>query len=1517
MKATVANPDAWGRLIGPQNIAPIRIDGEETMVLLDGVAQISSISKKWVEQAGLPIYELENLVDILQAGGSCLDYEGYTEVTITSDEIPGLNYTFPVLIVPYTEYHDYVPLTLGTKTLYYLHDSGILDTEERLPTSWNYARKDIELKRKLEGQPEKPLGFAKNQKAVKIGPSQTKTFHCLAKAQTYGMTVNVIVEPMEESQLPPGLECQYSYSEIQAGSSKIAVSIRNHSQKVLKIPKGVKIGQIFTANQVPKILNNAIKVTKLKKDIKNSATKLSTTNPMKEKVDSSPSQTGDWLLEKLDLSGMSKWPPDLQAKAKALLLSYSDIFSKDEMDLGKTDLVKHHIALTNYTPVKDKYRRIPPHLYEEVRSHLKEMLDLGGIRKSQSPWSSPIVLVRKKDGKLRFCIDLRKLNQRTVRDNYSLPKVEHMLKQLIGSEWFCTLDLKSGYWQVELTEESKPYTAFTCGPLGFFECDKMPFGAANTPATFQRLMENCLGSLNLTWCVVYLDDIIVYGKDPEDLLLRLGGVFEKLRKAGLKLKPSKCNFFKEEIEFLGHVVSKEGIATNPSKVQSIQDWPIPKTVYDIKSFTSFVGYYRKFIPNFSKIVRPLNDLLNGKVNSKRANKKQLIEWGSKQQKAFDTLKEALMSTPVLGYPNYEKPFILHTDASLEGLGAVLYQEDDKGIKRVISYASRSLSKSEKNYPAHKLEFLALKWAVSEKFKDYLYGGKFEVFTDNNPLTYILTSAKLDATTQRWIAGLASFHFSLSYKSGKSNTEVDALSRIKWPDAINEHISNMHLWVKIPEEIVLSCFQGVLFPNGSIEAIARTVVIPKPVYDLRFTSKDELSPYMSRDMWYMEQKKDPQLLELKNLLSTGYWKNQKKEKILQKYPLVEPFLHNIKQFWLRKDDLLYRKVSTNFQGAQTCLWQLLLPQQLVKKVLEGCHDQCGHLGRDRTLSLLRERFYWPNLYKDCLEHLESCRPCKLRKARAPHQPLKPLSASRPMELVHLDYLCLEPCKGNLENVLVVTDHFTRYAQAFPTKTQTPQTKAKVLWDNYICHYGFPEKIISDQGRNFESDLIKEFCNLAKVKKLRTTPYHPLTNGQCERFNRTLCDMLGTLETEEKANWKAFIHTLTHAYNATRNSSTGYSPFFLMFGRHPRLPVDVAFGIHRAGNGVTFSKSKYVDRLQRCLAHAYKTAKTFTDKESSRQKALFDKRSKDLRLEPGDLCLVKKTASKARHKIQNRWEDDLYVILSQTNEDIPVYTIRNTDTSVEKTLHRNLLLPLGYSLHVQIPDEEEEQIFIEPILPLVEEIEAQSSEAEASAEGAQSSMRLDPPDSNQTSLKEVDVHEASTTSGVTSGVSTKFGGTDSGASPEVSTNVDTASKDSTLSKVEATPSSLWALNKSQDLPELSSEERKEPSVSTTTSTKVEPISNGDLFTEVTEPLTSPTDDSLNKTRPSSSELAESSENTGSQEPEESVESDDSETASSEEDDLAPILRRSSRTTKGAPPTRYGKAFTHQLGSFEFNL
>ena len=742
------------------------------------------------------------------------------------------------------------------------------------------------------------------------------------------------------------------------------------------------------------------------------------------------------------------------------------------------------------------------------------------------------------------------------------------------------------------------------------------------------------------------------------------------------------------------------------------------------------------------------------------------------------------------------------------------------------------------------------------------------------------------------------------------------------------MTNAQLWVKIPKECLLACFQGVKLPFAYIEIIARSAhVLPMP------GSKDS---GMTESDWRKEQQSDPQLVQLYDLLESGYHLGSKKKQILQKFPLVEPFLKNIKQIQV-KDDLLYRKVVSFNQGAiKTCLWQLVLPQQLIKKALTGCHDQVGHLGRDRTLSLLRERFYWPSLYKDAIEYLDSCRKCKLRKSRVPRAELVPIQASRPMELVHLDYLCLEPCKGQVENVLVVTDHFTRYAQAFPTKSQTAKVTAKVLWHNFICHYGFPEKFISDQGRNFESQLIADLCKLAKVKKIRTSPYHPMTNGQCERFNRTLCDMLGTLETEEKADWKAFLHTLTHAYNCTRNSSTGFSPFYLMFGRHPRLPVDVAFGIHRIGEGVTFSTSKYVDWLQRHLAHAYEKAKTFADKESDRQKALFDRKSKDLRLEPGDLCLVRKTAWKSRHKIQNRWEDDDYIIISQPNCDIPVFVVRNTKTDQEKTLHRNLLLPLGYKLHVDIPEEEDEDIFIQPLFELVEEKEAQPS---PSVRPTPKVAFLDQPEilgetrssvnsSEKDSTNVLGLSDSITGSGVDFDISTRLGGTGSGVSslsPTKSSSPDISQpRNSDVSYEDTSKSSLSLASNSQE-GNCSFLHEQDPI------SNREPISNGDPsnLLEVFEPSTSMTiDETTSSSGPISDTTASSDD---SVEPEgsaiahkESVDSEE-DSPSEEEGDQAPTLRRSSRSTRGAPPKRFGFAFTHQLSvfprlnipDFEFNL
>ena len=260
-------------------------------------------------------------------------------------------------------------------------------------------------------------------------------------------------------------------------------------------------------------------------------------------------------------------------------------------------------------------------------------------------------------------------------------------------------------------------------------------------------MENCLGDLHLNWCIIYLDDIIVYSKTPEEHLERLEAVFQKTGKARLKLKPSKCEFFKSRITYLGHIVLKEGIATDPKKIKAIQLWPRPTTVTEVRKFTRLTNYYRKFIHGYAKVARPLHDLASGK-NAKKKNSS--VEWTTDCEVAFHKLKELCSSTPVLAYADYKQKFKLYTDASENGLGAVLTQFKDDNLERLVAYASRTLSKSERNYDAHKLEFLALKWAITDRFHKYLYGGTFDVYTDNNPLTYILTSTKLDAVGQCWV-----------------------------------------------------------------------------------------------------------------------------------------------------------------------------------------------------------------------------------------------------------------------------------------------------------------------------------------------------------------------------------------------------------------------------------------------------------------------------------------------------------------------------------------------------------------------------------------------------------------------------------------------------------------------------------------------------------------------------------------------------------------------------------------------
>ncbi|PJE77797.1 hypothetical protein CI610_03272 [invertebrate metagenome] len=372
----------------------------------------------------------------------------------------------------------------------------------------------------------------------------------------------------------------------------------------------------------------------------------------------------------------------------------------------------------------------------------------------------------------------------------------------------------------------------------------------------------------------------------------------------------------------------------------------------------------------------------------------------------------------------------------------------------------------------------------------------------------------------------------------------------------------------------------------------------------------------------------------------------------------------------ENGILYRIASVEAERVK----QLLLPAAYRNDALKGVHDDVGHMGREKTLWLAKRRFYWPGLEGDVNTWVEQCERCILRTPVRAVANLVPIETFKPMELVCVDFLSLEKSKGGFENVLVITDHFTRYAQAIPCRNQSAHTTAKALYEHFIVYYSFPEKLHSDQGRNFESRVIKELCKLAGVKKTRTTPYHPMGNGSVERFNQTLIKMLSTLEDDKKSDWKSYVAPLVQAYNATKNDSTGFSPHYLMFGWHPRLSVDAFLGLEPSDQGKGADHQTYITKLRGEMEYAYQVATDEARKSAARNKNRYDMKIRDSKLESGDRVLVRKVGFKGKHKLADRWEKNPYVVLSIPDSELPVYRVKlETDKGPVRTLHRNMLLP----------------------------------------------------------------------------------------------------------------------------------------------------------------------------------------------------------------------------------------------------
>ena len=1230
------------KMVGGVNTTKITLNGENIEALIDSGSQVSTITEKLYNNLKRKpdLHQMEDFqLQLRSANGGIIPYTGYihTEIEVSMMFEP---ISVILLVVP-LEYSGKTNVLIGTNVIREIRNKSNIqeNTEEAWKTAFISMTSEI--------------GNVTATKDILLKPNETRTVTgFLRKKSTEARSaVTENIEGSNNSVLicPRVVELGTS-----GKNARIPVKIYNVTAKPIRIRAKEELCRL----EEVKVLREA---DVCKTEEKHTTEELRKGQSQQETRDIK--ETYGVNIEERNLTETQK------QKVTILFNKYHRIFPKTPTDLGHTGQVKHKINLMDGNPFKEKYRPVPPGIYNEVREHLKEMIDIGAIRNSSSPWSSNVVIVRKKDGQIRFCIDFRKLNQRTKKDSYGIPRVEDTLHMLSGSKYFSKLDLKSGYWQVELAEEDKEKTAFQVGGLGFFECNRMPFGLCNAPATFQRLMERCMGDMNLRDCLIYLDDIIIFSRDIDSHLERLDAVFSRLASFNLKINPSKCEFFKTSTTYLGHVISEQGIQADPQKIEAVKNWPVPKTVKDVRKFLGFAGYYRRFVKGFATIARPLSDLLIGHPTKKSGTparkhvKRTPFVWEDRQQTAFEKLKTMLTKPPILAYADYTKSFILHTDASSKGLGAVLYQNHD-GIEHVVAYASRSLRQAERNYPAHKLEFLALKWSVTEKFHDYLYGAEFEVVTDNNPLTYVTTTAKLDATGQRWMAALAGYNFSLRYRAGRNNADADGLSRLDMNTflAVHESIS------ACVEETPL-CYAAVQ-PDAISEADPiEQVSVPEPLIQGYALS--------SRD-WRTAQLNDPIISVLHNHIHDGT--RPSVQRGMGQISDVGRYIRDWDKLQLR-DGVLYRKASV---GSLDCL-QMLLPVELRDEVFTALHDDLGHQGRDRTVSLFKQRFYWPGMEKFVRVKVSACPRCIRRKSPSQTAELVNISTSAPMEMVCLDYLSLERSKGGFENILVVTDHFSRYAQAFPTTNQTARTTAKVLFEKFFVHYGFPERIHSDKGANFMSGLIEELCRLAGMDQSRTTPYHAMGNGMVERFNQTLIQMMGTLDEEKKSDWKTHVAPMVHAYNATVHCSTGYAPYYLMFGRHPRLPIDVFLGLP-VGDVDRKFKNEYTRKLRHRLATAYRRAQESAKKTSEINKRHYDRKAHATKILPGDLVLVRNVTLRGKQKIADRWENEPYQVLDQPNPDVPVFDVRIADKRSRRIrrLHRNLLLPLGVTSPVATPE-----------------------------------------------------------------------------------------------------------------------------------------------------------------------------------------------------------------------------------------
>ncbi len=889
-----------------------------------------------------------------------------------------------------------------------------------------------------------------------------------------------------------------------------------------------------------------------------------------------------WYTEQFRLkdSPFLQTAQDLR-KAVNLLKSYDDLFSHND-DYGHTDLVEHAIYTEDKPPIKCRHRPLNPTIEGKFKEQIDHWLKQDVIEASASPWSFPVIAVPKKNGKIRFVIDYRGLNKITIKDSFPLPNIEDNLSRLAHSRIFSGIDATGAYHVVSVREQDREKTAFST-PWGLYHFKRMPFGLANAPATYCRLVQKVLDGIPMSVAVPYMDDCAIHSRTLDEHLHGLNLVFKAHRKAGLTLQPEKCQLFRDKIEYLGHEISERGISIPRKYIDVVNEWPEPKNVKEVRTFLGKVSYYRRFIPQFSEKAVPLTEL------TKDPDRDDDFVLGPEARNSFEILKAALSSADLLAYPQFDsdQPFVLDTDWSGDpgAIGGVLSQQQG-GEERVIAYGARKLNAAERSYSSHKGELLAAIFFMRH-WKYYLQFRPFILRTDHEALKWIRSIEEPKGMIMRWIETLSNFNFKVEFRKGKRHGNADALSRtehaplLEETDVLDQHIAAL---TDIDED------------TEQRHKASVNLTMPRRV------DGNELLEH---------QREDEVLQQVKKWIEADAWPGKHERQALSKELKAYASLRG--QLEVDPDGLVVRRdpLGLNVNTIRPCI-----PEKLQTSLLLRCHEEGGHRGGNNTYEQFTRRFYFPGAASEAQMTVKLCYRCQRNKPKPKGQ--EHTLVSTPVGDAFckwsIDFVGPFPISrhGNTY-ILTAKDCFTRWVEAFPTENMTAHTVARTLEKEIFARYGIPEQIHSDQGTQFTSHLIQEVYKELGIEGSTTPTYNPKSNP-VERTHRDLGQLLRACVDDHPQDWEDFLPGCLLAMRTAVNRSTGFSPFAMVYGREAALPLDLLYGQPYLKPR---SAVPYVNGLRSRLNAIFKSAREHQQMAIQRSRRLYQGKPDGGPLKEGDL------------------------------------------------------------------------------------------------------------------------------------------------------------------------------------------------------------------------------------------------------------------------------------------------------------